>query len=99
MGSEAWWEWQSMGQLLSKDSGARAWKHATRSATSAARKRSCNALISWQNRRATLAGNCGKDVVKIGGPLHRFLFVGSRFRSPLLSAPASRQDSSRRFFA
>jgi hypothetical protein len=36
-------------RLCSKDSGASVWKHATRSATAAARKRSCNAVISWQD--------------------------------------------------
>ena len=50
-------EGQSMGQLSSKHSGARAWKHATRSATAAAGKRSYNAVISWQNRRSMLAGH------------------------------------------
>ncbi len=49
-----------MGQLLSKDSWAREWKHATRSATAAAGKRSCNAVSTWQNRRAMLTGNSRK---------------------------------------
>jgi hypothetical protein len=58
---------QSMRQLLSKDSGAKAWKHAGRSATAAAGKRSCIAVISWQNRRAMLTETAGKDVAKFGG--------------------------------
>jgi two-component system, OmpR family, phosphate regulon sensor histidine kinase PhoR len=40
--------------------GARAWQHSTRSATAAAGKRSCNAVLSWQNRRAVPAGDSRK---------------------------------------
>ena len=47
-------------KLCSKDNGTRAWTPATRSATAAAGKRSCNAVTSWQNRRAMLAENSRK---------------------------------------
>jgi len=57
-------------ELWSKDSGARAWTSATRSATvmpicSAAGKRSCRAAILWRNRDARLGGDSEKRLGEI----------------------------------
>ena len=57
-------------ELWSKDSGARAWTPATRSATvmpvcSSAGKRSCRAAILWRNRDARLGGDSEKRLGEI----------------------------------
>jgi len=53
---------QSMGQLLSKDSGVRAWKHATRSAAATPLSHGRIDVPRWRE-------TAGKDVAKFGGPV------------------------------